>query len=153
MFCLDLVAGWKQIKNKSCSENGTIVFCLVLKINKISKISRGWEVSCILRMKYQRKRTKCFCFRNNCVRKRQKMKITVFVWQMSSHLQITVKKTEETVYFFWVQWLQQDLKFLFICLLIDFLPKWNRQFLNNKTEHFHGNAKTSELSSFLEMLN
>ena len=81
-------------------ENGTIVFCLVLKINKISKISRDWEVSCILRSV---KRTKCFCFRNNCVRKRQKMKITVFVWQMSSHLQITVKKTEETVYFFWVR--------------------------------------------------
>ena len=51
------------------------------EINKISKISRGWEVSCILRSV---KRTKCFCFRNNCVRKRQKMKITVFVWQMSS---------------------------------------------------------------------
>ena len=62
MFCLDLVAGWTQIKNKSCSENGTIVFCLVLKINKISKISRGWEVSCILRMKYQRKTYKMLLF-------------------------------------------------------------------------------------------
>ena len=149
MFCLDLVAGWKQIKNKSCSENGTIVFCLVLKINKISKISRGWEVSCILRSV---KRTKCFCFRNNCVRKRQKDKIKNYsVWQTTLYLHVAVKKTKETSYFFLVL-ASTGLELFFVVWRLIFF-QIQQTISIQKTQHSHGNTKTSEFSSLLKMLN
>jgi hypothetical protein len=106
--------------------NGTNILCLVLKISKISKISGVEKFNAFFVRNSNVKRRKCFYFRNNCTQKRQKLKITLFDTCM-----LESRKQKNLFTFFWF-WLQQDLKFFFVCLMIDFLPKLNRQFPNKK---------------------
>jgi len=119
--------------------NGANVFCLVLKISKIPKISGGEKLNAFFVQNTHEKRTKRFYFRNNCVRKRQKDKIKNYsVWQTTLYLHVAVKKTKETSYFFLVL-ASTGLEAFFVCLKIDFLP--------NSTDNFH----TKKLSTPIAM--
>ena len=109
--------------------NGANVFCLVLKISKIPKISGGEKLNAFFVQNTHEKRTKRFYFGNNCVRKRQKDKIKNYsVWQTTLYLHFAIKKTKETSYFFLVL-ASTGLEAFFVCLKIDFLP--------NSTDNFH----------------
>ena len=108
--------------------NGANVFCLVLKISKIPKISGGEKLNAFFVQNTHEKRTKRFYFRNNCVRKRQKDKIKNYsVWQTTLYLHVAVKKTKETSYFFLVL-ASTGLEAFFVCLKIDFLPNSTNNF-------------------------
>ena len=132
--------------------NGTNILCLVLKISKIPKISGGEKFNAFFVQNTHVKRTKWFYFWNNCMRKRQKLKTTVFVWQMILAC-CSQENKENCLLFFGSDFNRTGIFSSFAFKKIDFLPKLNRQFVNKKTQHFHGNAKTSEFSSLLKMLN
>ena len=109
--------------------NGANVFCLVLKISKIPKISGGEKLNAFFVQNTHEKCTKRFYFRNNCVRKRQKdnqtkLKTTVFDKRLYTCM-LQSKKQRKLLTFFWF-WLLEP---FFVCLKIDFLP--------NSTDNFY----------------
>ena len=131
---------------------GLIFFVLCWKLAKSPRSQGGEKVNAFFVQNTHVKCTKCFHFRNNCRRKRQKLKTTVFVWQMILAC-CSQENKENCLLFFGSDFNRTGIFSSFAFKKIDFLPKLNRQFVNKKTQHFHGNAKTSEFSSFLKMLN
>ena len=88
---------------------GLIFFVLCWKLAKSPRSQGVKKVNAFFVQNTHVKRTKWFYFWNNCMRKRQRLKTTVFVWQMTWYLHVgqetIARKLRKLFTFFWF-WLQ-----------------------------------------------